>query len=321
MRHWLETEWDIASWSESTLDHAIQGSPDECVEQLKAHVASGVDRLILIPYRYQPEQVEIIAKEILPRVQGVGEAVPAEYDAIADEYRDSKYLPFAWRSSGRRCWRCWATCAADGCWTWPAARASTAGSCGGSAPRACTASTCRRRWSAWRRRPSGRSRSGAPTPSATPVACAPGALGQFDVVMAVYLLNYARTADALHEMARSIAGQLAPGGRWWASTTTRATPWSGTARCPSTTFERTVNSPRAEGMRIRYRCGRPTVATSGSTTTGTPRRPTSARSRRPASRTSPSSTASRGPGPDGTVAPLWRAFLEDCPITGLEATR
>jgi alkanesulfonate monooxygenase len=69
MRHWLETEWDIASWSESTLDHAIQGSPDECVEQLKAHVASGVDRLILIPYRYQPEQVEIIAKEILPRVQ------------------------------------------------------------------------------------------------------------------------------------------------------------------------------------------------------------------------------------------------------------
>src|SRR5919205_1281207 len=26
MRHWLETEWDIASWSESTIDHAIQGS-------------------------------------------------------------------------------------------------------------------------------------------------------------------------------------------------------------------------------------------------------------------------------------------------------
>jgi probable F420-dependent oxidoreductase len=70
MRHWLETEWDIASWSESTLDHAIQGSADECVEQLKAHVASGVDRLILIPYRYQPEQVEIIARDILPRVQG-----------------------------------------------------------------------------------------------------------------------------------------------------------------------------------------------------------------------------------------------------------
>jgi alkanesulfonate monooxygenase len=43
---------------------------DECVEQLRAHVASGVDRLILIPYRYHPEQVEIIAKEILPRLKG-----------------------------------------------------------------------------------------------------------------------------------------------------------------------------------------------------------------------------------------------------------
>ena len=26
------------------------------------------------------------------------------------------------------------------------------------------------------------------------------------------------------------------------------------------------------------------------------------------------------PAPDGAIAPLWRAFLRDCPITGLEAT-
>jgi probable F420-dependent oxidoreductase len=69
MRKWLQTEWDVAAWSESTIEHAIRGSVDECVEQLRAHVASGVDRLILIPYRYQPEQVEIIAKEILPRLK------------------------------------------------------------------------------------------------------------------------------------------------------------------------------------------------------------------------------------------------------------
>jgi probable F420-dependent oxidoreductase len=71
MRTWLQTEWDVAAWSESTIEHAIRGSVDECVEQLRAHVASGVHRLILIPYRYQPEQVEIIAKEILPRLKGV----------------------------------------------------------------------------------------------------------------------------------------------------------------------------------------------------------------------------------------------------------
>jgi hypothetical protein len=31
-------------------------------------VATGVDRLILIPYRYEPAQVEIIARDILPRL-------------------------------------------------------------------------------------------------------------------------------------------------------------------------------------------------------------------------------------------------------------
>jgi probable F420-dependent oxidoreductase len=69
LRHWLETEWDVAAWSESTIEHAIRGDVGECVEQLRAHVASGVDRIILIPYRYEREQVEIIAREILPRLK------------------------------------------------------------------------------------------------------------------------------------------------------------------------------------------------------------------------------------------------------------
>ncbi len=68
MRQWLSTEWDVAAWSESTIEHAIHGSPAECVAQLKAHVATGVDRIILIPYRYQREQVEQIAKEVLPKL-------------------------------------------------------------------------------------------------------------------------------------------------------------------------------------------------------------------------------------------------------------
>src|SRR5262245_2145586 len=68
MRHWLQTEWDVAAWSESTIEHAIRGSVPECVEQLRAHVTAGVDRIILIPYRYELEQVELIAKDIIPRV-------------------------------------------------------------------------------------------------------------------------------------------------------------------------------------------------------------------------------------------------------------
>jgi alkanesulfonate monooxygenase len=69
MRHWLQTEWDVAAWSESTIDHAIRGSVDDCVAQLRAHADSGVHRLILIPYRYAPEQVERIAHEIIPRLR------------------------------------------------------------------------------------------------------------------------------------------------------------------------------------------------------------------------------------------------------------
>ncbi len=69
MREWLQTDWDYASWSESTAESAIIGTVDECVEQLQKHVATGVDRLIFVPYRYQDEQLETIAREVIPRLR------------------------------------------------------------------------------------------------------------------------------------------------------------------------------------------------------------------------------------------------------------
>src|SRR5712691_13405695 len=72
MRQWLQTEWDVAAWSESTIEHAIRGSVEECVDQLRAHIASGVNRIILIPYRYDPEQVERIARDVLPHLAPFG---------------------------------------------------------------------------------------------------------------------------------------------------------------------------------------------------------------------------------------------------------
>ncbi len=68
MRHWLTTEWDTASWSESTIEHAIQGSPAECAAQLQAHIDAGVHRIVLIPYRYRLEKLDLIAHEVLPRL-------------------------------------------------------------------------------------------------------------------------------------------------------------------------------------------------------------------------------------------------------------
>jgi alkanesulfonate monooxygenase len=69
MMEWLGKEWDYAAWSESTKDSAILGTVDECVEQLKAHLAVGVQKLIFVPYRYEMDQIEIIAREIIPRLK------------------------------------------------------------------------------------------------------------------------------------------------------------------------------------------------------------------------------------------------------------
>jgi alkanesulfonate monooxygenase len=70
MMEWLGQEWDYAAWSESTKEAAIIGTIDECVDQLRAQLAVGVQKLIFIPYRYRMDQVETIAREIIPRLRG-----------------------------------------------------------------------------------------------------------------------------------------------------------------------------------------------------------------------------------------------------------
>jgi alkanesulfonate monooxygenase len=70
MMEWLAREWDYAAWSESTKDSAIMGSVDECVAQLKEHLAVGVQKLIFVPYKYEMSQIRIIAEQIIPRLRG-----------------------------------------------------------------------------------------------------------------------------------------------------------------------------------------------------------------------------------------------------------
>ena len=69
MMEWLGKEWDYASWSDSTKDSAIIGTVDDCIAQLKEHIAAGVQKLIFVPYQYQMGQIEIIAREIIPRLK------------------------------------------------------------------------------------------------------------------------------------------------------------------------------------------------------------------------------------------------------------
>lgn len=69
MMEWLNTEWDFPAHSDCSRESAIMGTVDECVEQLRDHLKVGVQKIIFVPYKYQDEQVEIIAKEIIPRLR------------------------------------------------------------------------------------------------------------------------------------------------------------------------------------------------------------------------------------------------------------
>jgi probable F420-dependent oxidoreductase len=69
MMDWLGKEWDYASWSDSTKDSAIMGTVDECVAQLKEHLAVGTQKIIFVPYKYEMSQIETIAREIIPKLK------------------------------------------------------------------------------------------------------------------------------------------------------------------------------------------------------------------------------------------------------------
>ena len=69
MMDWLNKEWDFPAYSDCTRESAIMGSVDECVAQLKEHINVGVQKIIFVPYKYKTEQVETIAREIIPRLR------------------------------------------------------------------------------------------------------------------------------------------------------------------------------------------------------------------------------------------------------------
>jgi alkanesulfonate monooxygenase len=69
MLDWLNKEWDFPANSDCSRESAVMGSVDECVAQLKEHLAVGVQKIIFVPYKYRADQVEIIAREIIPRLK------------------------------------------------------------------------------------------------------------------------------------------------------------------------------------------------------------------------------------------------------------
>jgi alkanesulfonate monooxygenase len=71
VRDFQDRYFHTEPWSESSPDSAIRGTPEQCVEQLAEHVRAGVRHVALVPWNYDPEQVERIAGELMPMLAEV----------------------------------------------------------------------------------------------------------------------------------------------------------------------------------------------------------------------------------------------------------
>jgi alkanesulfonate monooxygenase len=69
MMDWLNKEWDFPAHSDCSRESAIMGTVEDCVAQLREHFAVGVQKIIFVPYKYRPDQIETIAREIIPRLK------------------------------------------------------------------------------------------------------------------------------------------------------------------------------------------------------------------------------------------------------------
>jgi probable F420-dependent oxidoreductase len=69
VKDFIRRYFDVAPWSESTVESAIRGTPAQCAEQLAAHLDAGEEHICLIPSDYGPDQLEVIARDVLPRLR------------------------------------------------------------------------------------------------------------------------------------------------------------------------------------------------------------------------------------------------------------
>jgi SAM-dependent methyltransferase len=76
--------------------------------------------------------------------------------------------------------------------------------------------------------------------------------GSFDLVVASYLLNYARTREQLLDMCRTIALNLKPGGRFVSINNNPDQPPDSFGTCKKYGFIKTISEPLQDGAAITY---------------------------------------------------------------------
>lgn len=147
-----------------------------------------------------------------------------------------------------------------------------------------------------------------------------GTVGPFDLVVACYLFNYARTAAELLAFARTVAANLKPGGRLVGMNDNPLTAFGGPQSYAKYGFLRDVDLPVREGSRIRYSFPKPDGTTFGFDnfwqSPDTYRAAFAEAGFAAFDFVECQAKLAEGQEPD-----LWQAFLSDCPIIGLFAQR
>ncbi len=144
-----------------------------------------------------------------------------------------------------------------------------------------------------------------------------GSIGAFDLILASYLFNYARTRAELLAFARSVARNLKPGGRLVGMNDNPRTALDRYGSYAAYGFSRTIDGPLREGARIRYDFPKADGTHFGFDNFWL------------APATYEEVFAEAGLAgfrfvdaiADPATGGDWRDFLRDCPITGLEARR
>lgn len=144
-----------------------------------------------------------------------------------------------------------------------------------------------------------------------------GVIGAFDLVVTSYLFNYAQTRAQLLAFARSVRANLKPGGRLVGMNDNPRNAADRYGAYAAQGFSRTLEGPRREGARIRYTFSKPDGTSFGFDNFWL------------APETYDSVFAEAGftgfrfvdPTADPSAGGDWHDFLQDCPITGLEAQR
>ena len=75
-REYVAEYFDTPAWSDSSADSAIRGTPEQCAEQIAAHIGAGAQHLVFCPVGYAAEQVHRLATEVLPLL-GAPQPAPA----------------------------------------------------------------------------------------------------------------------------------------------------------------------------------------------------------------------------------------------------